>query len=65
MYSCRTSNNYYQGKIIDENGKPIEWVAVFEVGSMDSRRSKSDSNGYFKLSRSPDWLGTLIFFGQG
>lgn len=63
--SCKSANNYYQGKVQDQNGNPLEGVSVFEEGSKDIRGTYSDSSGYFKLKRSPDWLGNLVFIKEG
>lgn len=65
LYSCKTTgNNFYQGKVLDENDKPLEGVTVVEE-DRDENRTITDKNGYFKLDRSPDWLGRLIFVKEG
>lgn len=64
LLSCKTANNFYQGKVMDENGKPIEGVNVMEENG-NERQTSTDQTGYFKLDRSPDWLGTLVFRKKG
>jgi len=66
LFSCRTSvNNFYQGKVLDEHGKPLEGVTIFEEERKNGGVIRTDSTGYFRLDRSPDWLGTLIFIKEG
>lgn len=63
LYSCDSINDYYQGKVTDENGKALEGVMVSEL--YRNRQTKTDATGYFKLERSPTWLGELIFSKKG
>lgn len=65
LFSCKAPvNNFYQGKVLDENGKPIEGVTVLEEHK-NEKQTTTDLNGYFKLDKSPDWLGHLIFIKEG
>ncbi|MCB9255838.1 MAG: hypothetical protein H6579_01765 [Chitinophagales bacterium] len=62
--SCKEKiNDFYQGKVLDENGFPLEHVVVEEYKM--GNRTKSDSLGYFKLKRSENWLGSLVFSKEG
>ena len=63
LYSCNSVNNFYQGRVIDEKNNPIEGVIVAE--DHIEKHTKTDKDGYFKLDRSPDWLGRLIFIKEG
>ena len=66
LFSCKTSvNNFYHGIVLDEYGKPLEGVTIFEDDRKNGKVTRTDSTGYFKLFRSPDWLGTLIFIKEG
>lgn len=63
-FSCKSINNYYQGRVIDENNKPLVNVTVMELHN-DEKRTQTDKNGYFTLNRdSEDWSG-LIFSKDG
>ncbi|MFA4870763.1 MAG: carboxypeptidase-like regulatory domain-containing protein [Pedobacter sp.] len=65
LLSCKPRvNNFYQGKVIDQSDKPIEGVIVTEEDSKE-KQTTTDKKGYFKLDRSPDWLGRLIFIKDG
>lgn len=63
FFSCRTANNFYQGRITNEENQPLEGVIVAEEHR--HKQTKTDKTGYFKLDRSPDWLGNLIFIKDG
>jgi hypothetical protein len=63
LISCNSVNNFYQGRVVDENGKALENVIVAE--DVITKQTKTDKKGYFKLNRSPDWLGNLIFIKEG
>lgn len=64
FFSCRKNeNNFYQGKVVDENDKPIKNVFVNE--SYTENHSKTDEDGYFKLNRNSNSLGELIFTKEG
>lgn len=65
LFSCKPRvNNFYQGKVIDQSDKPLEGVIVTE-DDRNGKQTKTNKNGYFKLDRSPDWLGRLIFIKDG
>lgn len=64
LLSCKKANNFYQGRVLDENGKPLNGVTVMDESS-DDNQTKTDRTGYFKLKKSPDWLGTLVFRKYG
>ncbi len=49
---------------MDENGKSLEGVTVMEE-NRKVKQTWTDQTGYFKLDRSPDWLGTLVFIKEG
>jgi len=63
LCSCDSINDYYQGKVMDENGKALAGVTVSEL--YRNRQTETDATGYFKLDRSPEWLGELIFTKNG
>ncbi|TWH98761.1 carboxypeptidase-like protein [Flavobacterium tiangeerense] len=63
LFSCNQTNNFYQGQVTDENNKPLEGVIVAE--DRIDKHTKTDKDGYFKLDRSQDWLGDLIFVKEG
>ena len=63
FFSCKTANNFYQGRVTNEENQPLEGVIVAE--DHHDKQTKTDKTGYFKLDRSPDWLGNLIFIKQG
>ena len=64
LISCgRKINDFYQGRVIDENNNPLEDVIVAE-DNLD-KQVKTDKTGYFKLHRRPHWLGNLIFIKEG
>lgn len=65
LISCNSANNFYQGKVLDENEKPIQGVTIFEEERKNSSVATTDSTGYFRLARSPEWLGNLIFIKEG
>ncbi len=65
LFSCKTKvNDYYQGIVLDQSDKPLEGVIVTEE-DRNEKQTTTDKNGYFKLDRSPDWLGRLIFIKEG
>lgn len=65
LFSCKTKvNDYYQGIVLDQNDKPLERVIVTEE-DRNEKQTTTDKNGYFKLDRSRDWLGRLIFIKEG
>ncbi|WP_454880794.1 carboxypeptidase-like regulatory domain-containing protein [Sphingobacterium detergens] len=65
LFSCKTKvNNFYQGIVLDQIDKPLEGVTVTEEGR-NEKQTITDKNGYFKLDRSSDWLGRLIFIKEG
>ncbi|MEZ4859017.1 MAG: carboxypeptidase-like regulatory domain-containing protein [Flavobacteriaceae bacterium] len=61
--NCTSVNDYYFGRVTDENNNPLENVIVLEEGF--ENQTKTDENGYFKLNCTPDWLSSLIFSKQG
>lgn len=63
LISCNSVNNFYHGRVVDENGKALENVIVAE--DVITKQTKTDKKGYFKLNRNPDWLGNLIFIKEG
>ncbi|PUV25065.1 MULTISPECIES: carboxypeptidase-like regulatory domain-containing protein [Sphingobacterium] len=63
--SCNDVNDFYQGRVIDEQNKPLKNVLVSEDDTKTGAQTKTDGNGYFKLARTPQWLGTLIFYKAG
>ncbi len=63
--SCNDVNDFYQGQVIDEHNKPLENVLVSEDNTKKGTQTRTDRNGYFKLARTPQWLGTLIFYKAG
>ncbi|MFC4212959.1 carboxypeptidase-like regulatory domain-containing protein [Pedobacter lithocola] len=63
FFSCKTTNNFYQGRVIDEQNKAIEFVIVAEESG--NRNTKTDKNGYFKLDRNRNVLEDLIFSKSG
>jgi len=63
LISCNDTNNFYQGRVTDENNNPLVGVIVAE--DRIEKHVKTDKNGYFKLDRSPNWLGNLIFVKEG
>lgn len=65
LVSCKPAvNNFYQGRVVDQSNKPLEGVIVNEEDRKE-KQTTTDKNGYFKLDRSPDWLGRLIFIKDG
>ncbi len=54
LISCNSANNFYQGKVLDENDKPIQGVTIFEEERKNSSVATTDSTGYFRLARSPE-----------
>lgn len=65
LFSCKTKvNNFYQGIVLAQIDKPLEGVTVTEEGR-NEKQTITDKNGYFKLDRSSDWLGRLIFIKEG
>lgn len=63
FFSCKSVNNYYHGRVLDETNKPIENVVVTE--DTFEKKTRTNKMGYFKLSRNPDGLGNLLFFKEG
>lgn len=61
--SCNGPNEFYQGKVVDEHDNPIEGVIVAEDNI--EKQTRTNKDGYFKLRRSPEWLGDLIFIKEG
>lgn len=64
LCSCRSVNDFYQGRVVDAQNKPLKNVVVSELyrGSQTS----TDTNGYFKLKRySSSFLGDLVFEKYG
>ena len=60
LTSCDEKSNFYHGVIVDIDKNPISNVKV----SMEFNQSEStfsQENGYFKLSKSPDILASLVF----
>ncbi|GEM_PF-3193945 len=64
LFSCKSANDFYQGRVTDEDNQPLEDVIVSEDGERD-KQTQTDKNGYFKLNRTPEWLGELIFTKEG
>ncbi|MDA3613402.1 carboxypeptidase-like regulatory domain-containing protein [Polluticaenibacter yanchengensis] len=64
LTSCKTANNFYQGKVTDQNNQPLEDVIVIEEDRAENQ-TKTDKTGYFKLNRNPDWIGRLVFIKEG
>ena len=61
--NCTSVNDYYHGKVTDENNVPLEDVIV-TVENFENK-TKTDKKGYFKLMRSSEFLGKLIFRKEG
>lgn len=65
LLACeQKTNDFYQGLVLDESGRPIENVMVFEEYGKENR-TKTDNKGYFKFNRTPDWLLRLVFVKEG
>lgn len=64
LFSCKSANDFYQGRVTDEDNQPLKGVIVSEDGKKD-RQTQTDENGYFKLDRTPEWLGELVFSKHG
>ena len=62
--SCKSINNFYQGRVTDEQNKPLAAVSVLELYS--GNKTNTDSYGYFKFNRfNSDFLGDLVFTKEG
>lgn len=61
--NCKKSNNYYQGIVVNENNQPLKNVVV--ITEITNEKTKTDSLGYFKISRNTDRLENLIFYKEG
>lgn len=63
LVSCKEIDDYYYGQVVDDKGNALENVAVEEYKM--GNRTKTDEGGYFKLKRSENWLGSLVFSKEG
>ena len=54
----------YHGYVFDENKKPIHNVKVQEQSKRDVQ-TFTDTSGYFKLKKYPDFSSSLIFSKDG
>ncbi len=61
--SCNQHNNFYQGVVTDTAGTPLAGVRVTEM--YRENQTQTDAGGYFRLSKSPDWVSDLIFVKEG
>lgn len=62
--SCIQTNNFYQGRVIDENNNPLENVLVLEL--YRENQTKTDKTGYFSFDRhSSNFLEDLVFVKKG
>ena len=63
-FSCNNQATYYHGYVLDDEMKPIYNVKVIE-DSGAPLSTITDSTGYFRLYKNPDWLSNLIFLKEG
>lgn len=63
LYGGNRTLPYYHGRVIDENQNPVAGVRVFEMYREHS--VETDKNGYFRISKSPDWIDDLVFRKSG
>ena len=64
LFSCSDTNNFYQGRVIDENNNPLENVIISELDRVN--QTKTNKNGYFKFEKySSTFLGDLVFTKKG
>lgn len=61
--NCNSENDYYFGRVLDENNNPIK-NAIVTVDIFEEK-TKTNNKGYFKLKRNSGWLGNLIFQKEG
>lgn len=61
--NCNSENDYYFGRVLDENNNPVENAIVIEDNF--EGKTKTNNKGYFKLKRNSGWLGNLIFYKEG
>ena len=64
LYSCNDQPKYYHGYVLDRKMKPISNVKVIENNKIPLS-TITDSTGYFRLNKNPDWLSNLIFLKEG
>jgi len=61
--ACTPVVRFYHGRVVDENGSPLQGVAVRE---MHGRRSvATDAGGYFRLKKDPVIIEDLVFNKEG
>lgn len=63
LLNCQSVSDHYHGKVTDENNNPIEDVIVKE--ECFEKKTVTNKKGYFKLKRSSNTLGYLIFSKEG
>ncbi len=63
LATCNQHNNFYQGVVTDTAGTPLAGVTVTEM--YRDNQTQTDADGYFRLSKSPDWVSDLIFVKEG
>lgn len=61
--SCQRNNKFYQGRVVDKSGTPVEDVSVMGVTS--NKSVFTDENGYFKLEQTSDTFESLAFNKYG
>ena len=61
LIGCNTEPLFYQGYVYYGN-KPLENVTVKK--EYINETTKTDSSGYFKLNKDPDFLTKLIFIKE-
>lgn len=59
LLNCQSVSDHYHGKVTDENNIPLKDVIV--TLEYTENNTKTDKKGYFKLKRSSNSLGNLIF----
>ena len=58
--SCVKKNSFYWGYVY-HNNKPVVNVVVKQQNERTNNKAKTDSTGFFKLSKEPNSIGSLIF----
>ncbi|WP_162903118.1 carboxypeptidase-like regulatory domain-containing protein [Taibaiella koreensis] len=61
--ACKSISRFSQGRVIDEEGRPLTGVRVKEMHGMPS--ATTDRNGYFRLDKAPDRIDDLVFEKEG
>lgn len=63
LAACKSSPNYYKGRVHDESGSPLKDVQVSENSA--GQQSFTDSKGYFRMIKREGSLSNLIFSKKG